>query len=369
MKTKTSKLIILPLMLMLFIQACSPKAEEASAATQTPEVQVQVETPKTEPDHVEIQHVVIPGFASNLLGSQKDDEESTSHIVLRGDDFNENQFERPFSQQAMDYMPDVDIQQYAVGSDDNFYYIDITIAGANPSTQNLAAYYAAELDLNHDGRGDILLLATPPFATDWTSNGVQVFLDKNGDVGGANVILSDSSVTGDGYETKIFDSGSGEDPDLAWVHYSLGVQATFGFAIKKSALGNETGFMLGVLASASAFNPATFNLNDGITIADAGSPIKGAVNYPIKLLAAIDNTCRIAVGFQVNGSEPFGCFYPTVDNNGSQGNNEEASDNNGSQSSSSTTPNEAIAINAAQPNPNNGPTRCSDPNGCSAQTP
>lgn len=366
MKTKTSKLIILPLMLMLFVQACSSKAEEASAATQAPEVQVQVEAPKTEPDLVEIQHVVIPGFASTLLGSQKDDEESTSHIVLRGDDFNENQFERPFSQQAMEYMPDVDIQQYAIGSDENFYYIDITLAGANSSTHDLAASYAAEIDTNHDGRGDILIIATPPFATDWTTNGIQVFMDKNSDVGGANVILPDSSGNGDGYETKIFGSGNGEDPDLAWAHYSLGVQPTIGFAVKKNVMGSETNFMLGVLANTAAFNPAKFNLNDGFTFADAGSPYKGSSDYPLNLIAGIDNTCRIVIGSQPNGNEPFGCIHLAADNNpkGNQGSTNDGQANNGSQSSTGNTPNEAIALDSSGTSNSHGSTRCTNPNGC-----
>ena len=56
----------------------------------------------------------------------------------------------------------------------------------------------------------------------WSTEGVQVFADCNHDTGGLSAELSDAPFDGDGYETKIFDSGIGDDPDLAWIRVNAG---------------------------------------------------------------------------------------------------------------------------------------------------
>ena len=40
-----------------------------------------------------------------------------------------------------------------------------------------------------------------------------------------------------------------------------------------------------------------FDFNDGMTFAEAGSPVKGSTYYPLNQLAGMDNTCWLAVGF------------------------------------------------------------------------
>jgi hypothetical protein len=57
---------------------------------------------------------------------------------------------------------------------------------------------------------------------------------------------------------------------------------------------------------------AKFDLNDNYTHEQAGAASKGYdVYYPIKAVAEIDNSCRMAVGFKPTGREPGLCEVPT----------------------------------------------------------
>lgn len=221
-----------------------------------------------------------------------------------GDSYDINRFERPFLQD-MTYVPDLDISAFTVSSDATWWYLSIQLVGSDPNNK-LGIDYGVELDTNHDGFGDYLLWAHPPYSTTWDTAPVQVFQDTNHDTGGLSAEKSDAPLNGDGYETLIFHGGVGDaDPDMAWVRILNGPAATVQFAFKRSWSGNV--FMIGPIADAGLKDPGKMDYSDRFTIAQAGSPVRNNPNYPLKALYAVDNVCRAAVGFKATGYEPQLC--------------------------------------------------------------
>jgi hypothetical protein len=221
-----------------------------------------------------------------------------------GDSYDINRLSRPF-QQDMTYIPDLDIATYTVSSDNTWWFVSIELVGGNPNNE-LGINYGVELDLDHDGFGDFLILAHPPYGTSWDTAPVQIFRDNNHNTGGLSGEKSDAPLTADGYETLIFNGGVGDaDPDLAWVRVNAGSQATVQFAFKKSWSGVV--FMLGTLADAGLKDPKQLDYVDRFTLADAGSPVRDNKYYPLRALYLVDNACREAFGFSATGYEPQLC--------------------------------------------------------------
>ena len=210
----------------------------------------------------------------------------------------------------MNYIPALDIQTFGLSQDATWYYFTFQLNGGDMNDP-ININYGIELDTNHDGIGDYLVWANPPYKTPWTTDTVRVYSDPNNDVGGASPERSDANATtsapypGDGYETVIFDKGQGQDPDLAWVRIEPTDATTVEFAVKRSLVGN--GFMWGVWADGGLKDPSKFNYNDRFTFKQAGSPVKGNSEYPIKAIYQVDNTCWAPYGFHATGYEPHLC--------------------------------------------------------------
>jgi hypothetical protein len=115
---------------------------------------------------------------------------------------------------------------------------------------------------------------------------------------------------GDGYETLVFDQGQGPDPDAAWIRRSPSNPSQIQIAFKHSLIGLDSEFLWGGWADEGVRQPGWFDYNDHFTLADAGSPIGGNNNYPLKSMASLDNTCRWGFGFTPTGSEPGVCYVP-----------------------------------------------------------
>jgi hypothetical protein len=130
---------------------------------------------------------------------------------------------------------------------------------------------------------------------------------------------SDENVTaGDGFETLSFDAGLGDDPDAAWVRISPAAPTTIEFAVKLAAIGSPQSFMVGMWAGNVLLDPALFDINDRFTHEQAGSSDSTLEYfYPLKEVSELDNTCRMAVGFAPNGSEPGICESYSIANQGS----------------------------------------------------
>lgn len=295
-------------MLVVFTAtACGlPSLPGSSTATLPPPPATSTTAP--EPSPVAIQHVLVPSAGVTAIANAHDNEESetgaTDKSVRGGDEFRINRFERPFTATDMTYLPQIDIVGMSMTKDDNFYYVQIKLAGFDAQTSNLSGIYGVEFDLNVDGKTEVLVLVQGPLGTEWTTDGVTVYADANGDIGGTSS-RPDDIYTGNGYETIIFDSGKGEDPDLAWARASSN-NAVMEIAFKQSVLKEYAKWMWNPLASAYPLDPSKFYFNDTFTEQRAGSPIKGD-NYPLKELAGFDNTCRVPANFEATGSEPMGC--------------------------------------------------------------
>jgi len=227
-----------------------------------------------------------------------------------GDSYNIDLFERPFTQTTMTYIPALDIQTFNLSQDITWYYVTLQVNGGDMNDA-IGIDYGVEIDTNHDGIGDYLIWANPPYKTPWTTDTVRVFSDPNQDVGGASPEKSDANATtsapypGDGYETIVFNKGLGSDPDLAWVRVDPNDATNIQFAFKRSLAGNA--FLWGVWADAGLKDPSKFNYNDRFTLKQAGSPIKNSTDYPINAIYQVDNTCWAPYGFQPNGYEPHLC--------------------------------------------------------------
>jgi len=257
-----------------------------------------------------ITHVDVPrepAGAGKLIYDVVSQDTAPEKRAPYGDSYDINRLERPFLQD-MTYLPDVDVASFRVTQDDTWWYVSIELVGTDPNNA-MGIDYGVELDIDHDGFGDEAVWGTGPYPSSWATAPVRIFEDKNHDTGGLSAEKSDAPISTDGYETLIFNGGVGDaDPDLAWVRIIEGPQATVQFAFKKSWSG--TVFMLGVIADAGLKDPKKLDYVDRFTAEEAGSPIRGNTNYPLKALFAVDNVCRAPFGFDPTGYEPQLCPSP-----------------------------------------------------------
>ena len=272
---------------------------EASVATSEPVV---TDVPAASPTTAVV-HTQTPSAAVGVGSLVYDVESSGTAPEKRapyGDSYDINRLERPFLQD-MTYVSDLDIVTYSVIQDDIWFYVSIKLIGNDPNN-SLGINYGVELDTDHDGFGDYIIWAQPPYTSAWDTANVKIFADKNHNTAGLLSDKSDAPFNADGYETQIFNGGAGDaDPDMAWVRTTIEANATLQFAFKKSWSG--TVFMLGVIADAGLKDVTQLDYVDRFTEAEAGSPVKDKKSYPLKALFAVDNTCQEAFGFKPLGYE------------------------------------------------------------------
>lgn len=302
----------------------SEEATLSAAPTWTDEAPTLTSVPTEQPSETPIPatptvtHVLMPGeppgarrFVADVNSSARADERS----VTSGDNYTRNRFERPFASGTMEYRSDVDITRAEMTFDDTWFYFSIQLAGTGPSAESMQATYAIELDFNRDGRGDWLITVENPSSFTWTTDDVAVLLDIDGDVGGNLVMQADDAqASGDGFETTLFDSGRGDDPDAAWARLDPNADSTVQLAVKRQFL-RSVSFLWGAWADAGLGDPGLFDYVDRFSENQAGSPLEGSSEYPLKEVSALDNTCRMYQGFTPTGSEPGICVvFATVQN-------------------------------------------------------
>lgn len=318
------------LLVVMFLQACSentptavvnptqPVAIASEPALVPPSETVPTAQPSLEPlpPAEPVSHFIIPSTGTSDRATAHDNENSLFYDtkkVKTGDEFYKNRFERPFTSVDMAYLPDLDIVNFSITSDEKFFYINISMVALDAASQSLTGFYGVEIDRNADGRAEILLATRPPYTAEFTADNVSAYLDVNGDVGG-NIINRPDDFASDGFETTVFDLRQGiypeGNPDLVWVRQTTdgtlpAVEIAFDRQMFKD--GKEA-FMWSVLSSDAVINPASLYYQDYFTAEQAGAANTDDSNYPIKELAAVDNTCRVPLGFQATGIEPLGCF-------------------------------------------------------------
>ncbi|MBK9778818.1 MAG: hypothetical protein IPP55_02020 [Anaerolineales bacterium] len=132
----------------------------------------------------------------------------------------------------------------------------------------------------------MLIVANPTFGSDWSTNGVQIYADDNGDIGGNDAKRSDTNYTGDGYEKPCLIVERSK-PDLGWVRFVNGETPSIQIAFNKVIFPSTPTFMWSVWASATPFDTTKFNLHDTTTEESAGSPDKQTVCTRSKTLLVL----------------------------------------------------------------------------------
>jgi hypothetical protein len=304
--------------LIFVVSACNVPSNSSTPTSSDPvQVTTAPSTSAPDPNQQAPLSISLPQKRSDQATDINSSVDATKKMAPGGDQFVNNLYERPFNANAMDtYFPYIDIVDTQGYIDDTWGYATITLSGADANGQ-LPAKYGVELDINKDGRGDWLIIASKPASTSWSTQGVQAWKDTNGDVGGKIPLVADTAPAGDGYETLVFDQGKGSDnPDGAWVRISPDDNKTVQIVFKLSMLGNPKSYAMGAWAGTDP-NPAMFDYNDHMTHILAGDPNPAVQLYPIKGLSEIDNTCRLAIGFVPTGKEPGTCSVVIIKHNGS----------------------------------------------------
>lgn len=282
--------------------------EAAAPATEVVQVVGTAGPPTDAPIAHEIVPVALPENRSSHAGDYDSSVTAEQKKSNGGDRFTFERFERPFNANTMDiYFPELDIIDTFVYQDELWVYgtiqvVDRSAASASPYR------FAMQVDNEVDGKGDYLVIAANPPATDWTTNGVQVYFDSNSDVGDLTAMLTDENSTSDGFEILIFDQGKGDDADAAWVRISPNDSNTVEIAVKRAVVGNPARYLVDMWAGHGSLEASLFDYSDHFTHDQAGAADPGFPNfYPIKALYEIDNSCRMAVGFEPTGYEPGLC--------------------------------------------------------------
>ena len=313
MKTKVVCFFVMAV-LLIHSQACNAapavqtevvltqrQVTEAPATTALPQ---STATPVATPT---VLHLTIP--ASIKIQKVYFDVDSTHTATEKrapyGDSYNISLLERPFLQ-YMTYVDDLDIHNFSIDEDEDWHYISMRLVGDDPNNP-LGIEYGVEFDMNMDGFGDYLVLAHPPFFTEWTADNIHLYADQNRDTAGISPLTSDAAITTDGYETLIFDGSQpgNADPDLAWVRINADENATVQFAVKRGFISEP--FMFGLLSDAGLKDASKLDYVDCFSEKEAGSPVREKRYYPLGKLYAVDNTCRQAHGFESSGYEPRVC--------------------------------------------------------------
>ena len=323
MKQKRPRLTAAVIVIFAAMLACNGSGSVTEVpATQLPtatELVAIVEVPTNPPPtELPILHQVfpvnLPPSRSGMAGDHNSSVTADQQKSNGGDRFTFEQFERPFNADTMDvYFPHLDIIETYVFQDSTWIYGTIKVVDRLSVTRG-PYRLAMQLDANADGKGDWLVLALNPFSTDWTTDGVQIYFDANSDVGNLTAMIADQGPPGgDGFEQMMFDSGTGDDPDAAWVRVSPDDPNTVEITVKRSLLGNPGAFMVNMWTGHGTLDPAQFDYSDHYTHEQAGAADPEFPNfYPIKAIYELDSSCRIAIGFQPTGSEPGLCFVPAV---------------------------------------------------------
>lgn len=214
-----------------------------------------------------------------------------------------NRYERPFNAETQDtYFPDLDILSASLGTDGTWFYAKLNIFDKNEESGFLAGTYAIELDLDIDGRGDVLVLVKAPgegATKDWTVTGVQFYGDGDNDVGNNVPLAPDSPSTSNGYDVLVFDQGDGDEPDLAWARLQPGTPSVLELAFKASAIYFSPTFKWWAWSDQGVDDPAEADYHDTFDHPQAGDAILGQTYFPSLAINQLDNTCA-----SIWGAEP-----------------------------------------------------------------
>jgi hypothetical protein len=228
------------------------------------------------------------------------------------DSWETNRFERPFNAISQDeFYPDLDIQYAFFGRDADWYYLRMAVFDSQPKTEFLEGTYAMEMDIDVDGRGDLLVLVSEPgrdTGRKWSTQGVQIWADSNNDVGGEKPKIPEGFVIADGYDMLLFDQGEGDDPNGAWARVFMTGSAYIELAFKTEYLNGDIAFKWWVW-SGYRRDPDMFDFHDFYSLERAGAANEGMANFPVKEVFALDSSCASMWGASPDLTDPDFCQF------------------------------------------------------------
>ena len=283
-------------------------SENQSISTPTPTIRPTQEPSPTPTLKPASEHKMFPGGIKERIDTYLVDYNSIDFAdehVTYGDQYRANIMERPFTADDMVYQGTIDLVRVNLKVGPTWTYAIIYLAVDLPDSGTMK--YGLEIDLDENGRGDYLIQSGVPATIDWSVKDVQIYQDLDGDVGGLNPMENDDPNEGlNGYESLLFDSGEGDDPDLVWVRRNPDDSKSLQIAYKTDLIG-YTGYMWSAWADDGLQAIDYRDYNDRFTEETAGNPYPGSPLYPIKSLYLYDSTCRSYFGFTPTGNEPGLC--------------------------------------------------------------
>ncbi len=259
-------------------------------------------------------HVMIPVTGSGkeqTIHDQVNKAYASQKRAYGGDEYRNGRFERPFTKN-MEYLGYLDIVKVTMTRDDPvFIFVKIQVADPIVPAAEGLAYFGIELDLNLDGRSTYMIRGARPFTEEWSVNGVDVWESTSSlqplAESGAGIPVTGTA----GFDVSRLVEGRGNDIDLAWIRLSPGTMDTVEIAFKNQLVGGFQGkFVWRPFTDGVPFHPSFYDLQYTYTLEQAGSPIAGEKDYPLKEVYAVDNTCRVASGYEATGREPGLCPLP-----------------------------------------------------------
>jgi hypothetical protein len=317
MNTRRQFALIVLLLSTLLLNGCSPILAQKAQLTLTPKAA----TPTSPPV---ILATATPGIrmvgGAELIGKFPGEPHGETQMIhdqssastadqkkaFGGDEYSLGRFERPFDQK-MDYLAGLDIVRAEMNrSGDGWVYFSIFFEGPLVPPP---AVYGVELDTNIDGRGDLLVQALAPKSSKWSEDGIKVWWDSDGDVGGKVIARSDShGYRGSGYETLKIDHSLNRDNGKVWSRIVPDSRQMLQIAVFEELIGGKDGkFSWKPYTDGVPYPPSQYDLNDYYLLEQAGSPLMGERDYPLKAVYAVDNTCRRLSGLYPSGREQGVC--------------------------------------------------------------
>jgi hypothetical protein len=252
---------------IFLLNSCSAPAVQAGTGAAASPQSSAGSSPTSTSANIPVTHAMIPAEPVYMVDQIAKDCNTgarllpgSTNVITDGCDYwNRIWLERPAASSGGAYEPALDILWSQAGKSDPWIYLKVKVDDLSNMPQGFKAGF--ELDTNLDSRGNYLLFVQQPTSTSWSTDGVQVWQDTNGDVGGSQPFHYDTA-KGNGYETKVFDSGSGTDPDLAWARISPSDPNVVEFALKASLLPNQNIFGWWAWVGLDSVTPSSFELVD-----------------------------------------------------------------------------------------------------------
>jgi hypothetical protein len=252
-------------------EAPAQSANESPAATEAPAAAPTDAPAGTMPEAtaVVITHLVTPGEATYKTDQKVSDCNTGERVRLGAttlignecDTWEEQKLERPAAATNGPYAAALDITSAWMGTNQQWMFAKLVLYETNPA--NLPADFHAgfEIDTDLDSRGEYLIIVSGVPTTEWSTDGVQVWQDSDGQVGGSKPHRADTS-SGNGYETLVFDGGLGDDPDLAWVRLNRANGLAVEFAFKPTLVPANQVFAWWGWTFGGGFDPAKMEVVD-----------------------------------------------------------------------------------------------------------